>query len=110
MIMLAKRKDGAVKYYKHRVITNVERVALMKALICSTNHHITKLGCLLEIFLTDKPLITKKNQSILLRLVTMLPSELECIKKLKANLLIFAGFKGGEDITVYLGPFWPWLC
>ena len=94
----AARDDEAVRPTKERFVTNPVKIALLEA-ICSSSQHkaITNLGCLKELFLTGKPVIRKRFGSVILRMLTMLPSSLGCVETLRESLLLFAELHGGLE-------------
>jgi hypothetical protein len=94
------RDDKSRKVTEGRSITNMEVYTLMEAIILSSEFKITREGKLLDIFLTKRPVRRRKNTSIMLRMIHMLPSDLECVKFLREHLIKFASFKGGQDMTV----------
>ena len=82
------------------LLGNNEKVALLQAIYVSRYTYYVSSIDLWEQFLTGKPVICKRNHSLILRLITTLPSDMEYVKILKASLFTYAGFLAGQGLTV----------
>ena len=94
MMAATSSRDHQVRLREGQVIGNVEKIALIESLVESIKFPITTQGNLMDLFMTALLVIRKRNYSILLRMVQIMPSDLDCIKTLKANLINFAGRSG----------------
>ena len=100
-------RDKQVRMREGQVIGNMERVALIESLVESIQYPITKQGNLMDIFMTALPVVRMKNYSILLRMIQIMPSDMDCITTLKANLIKFAQMQAGQGKSVRQVE-WEW--
>jgi hypothetical protein len=84
-----KKRDAAVKPTLLSFVTNPVKVALVEAIIFSSDFYITSQGKLVDIFLTERPVIRKHNLSILLRMIHLMDPDIPCIKTLRESLLLY---------------------
>ena len=107
MMAATSSRDHQVRLREGQVIGNVEKIALIESLVESIKFPITTQGNLMDLFMTALPVIRKRNYSILLRMVQIMPSDLGCIKTLKANLINFARMQAGQGKSVRQVE-WEW--
>ena len=101
------RRDAAVTPTLLRLLRNTEKVALVEAIILSSEYHISSQGKLVDIFLTGKNVIRKKNACILLRMIHVLPPDIPCIKILRDSLLLYVHMSECQDLR-QLEWSWSW--
>ena len=107
MMAATSSRDQHIRLREGQVMTNVERMALIESLVESIKYPITTQGNLMDLFMTNLPVIRQRNYSILLRMVQIMPSDLECIKTLKASLINFARKQASQGKSVRQVE-WEW--
>ena len=95
-----KRRDAAVKPTLMKFITNIQKVALIESIILSSSFYISKEGELVDIFLSERPLIKKKNVSILIRMIHIMDPNIPCIKTLRESLMLYVQMSEIEDLRL----------
>lgn len=107
MMAATSSRDNQLRLRPGQVIGNNEKIALIESLVESIKYPITSHGNLMDIFMTALPVARKKNYSILLRMIQIMPSDMACITTLKANLLMFAQMQAGLGKSVRQVQ-WEW--
>ena len=87
---ISEKRDQELRTREGQAISNIEKFALIEALGESIHYQISSRGSMLEIFMTNTPIIRKQNYSTMLRMVMLMPSELLCVQELRDSLVTFA--------------------
>ena len=97
-LSLEREVFGRTAQTEKRLLTQLERTALIQCIIASTNSTlpITKYGDLRDLFLSGKGARGQKHVKIMLRLLFILPSNLECVRTLHNCLILLAELKREE--------------
>jgi hypothetical protein len=101
------KRDAAVQPTLLRFLRNTEKAALVEAIILSSSYHVSSQGKLVDIFLTGKNVINKKNASVILRMIHVLPKDISSIKVLRDSLLLYAHMSESQDLRK-LEWDWTW--
>ena len=87
-----------------RVITNKTVCALYQMIVkgCGDPKISELYGDIVELFLSDKPKVSKNNQSVLIYIIDSLPQDWECIRTIRDNLFDYCSLLGSEfpDISL----------
>ena len=100
-------RDARVKPTLAKFITNKDRVALVQCIIASKDLSITKHGNMLDLFLSGLAVQNRTCGKALLRMLFLLPPDLQCVKVLRDSLLNFAQLSPETDNLRNLE--WVWV-